>query len=337
MKLRTFWRLARSGQLGLLARINRLHRHYCRMDFLGAALRHGVLARLAPGPLSLAELAAVLAPDPCAREGLEAWLDYGVSLAVLERTAAGYAIRDRLARQLVEPANDPAAAMFEEATGLHHALLMDSIERLGAGRPFTLADQSGEVVARSSRLLEPLVFEAIEWAIPARGAVRLLEIGCGSSALLRHAAQRNPELMAVGLELQPAVAAMARENVAGWGLAARIAIETGDVRARAAEPAFDFATLHNNVYYFPVPERPALFAHIRAMLRPGGTLLVTTPCRGGSPAMEILNLWATVTEGCGRLPDREELERQLADAGLTRVRSRSLLPGDRYYAFAATR
>jgi hypothetical protein len=42
-----------------------------------------------------------------------------------------------------------------------------------------------------------------------------------------------------------------------------------------------------------------------------------------------------MTAGCGRLPTPEELERQLAEGGYVRVRSRSLIPGDRYYAFVA--
>jgi len=52
------------------------------------------------------------------------------------------------------------------------------------------------------------------------------------------------------------------------------------------------------------------------------------------PAAERLDC-AAMTVGCGRLPDRAELERQLRDAGYTAVRSRSLVPTDRFYAFTA--
>jgi len=48
-----------------------------------------------------------------------------------------------------------------------------------------------------------------------------------NAVYIRPAAARNPELTAVGLELRPGVAAMARDNL---------------------------ATLHNNIYYFPVDE-----------------------------------------------------------------------------------
>jgi hypothetical protein len=116
-------------------------------------------------------------------------------------------------------------------------------------------------------------------------------------------------------------------------VAERVTVEVGDVRTRAPEPAFDVATLHNNIYDFPVRERPALLEHVRRFLRPGGQLLITTGCRGGSAGMEMLSLWGAMSEGCGRLPDRAELEEQLGEAGYADVCSRSLIPGDRFYAF----
>jgi hypothetical protein len=61
-------------------------------------------------------------------------------------------------------------------------------------------------------------------------------------------------------------------------------------------------------------------AHVRRFLHPGGRLLITTGARGGSAAMEVLNLWATMTEGCGALPEPAELERQLEQAAYTEVR-----------------
>ena len=192
-------------------------------------------------------------------------------------------------------------------------------------------------MARSSRLVEPFVCEAIDDVVPRAGPVRLLEIGCGSAVYIRHAAGRNPELTALGLELQPEVAALAAENVSAWGLARRVAIEAGDVMARAAEAAFDLATLHNNIYYFPVEDRVRVLRHVRAFVRPGGRLLLTTLCQGKGAGVDILDLWASMTEGCGRLPGRAELIAQLGDAGLEAIEARSLIPGQSFHAFVGTR
>jgi protein-L-isoaspartate O-methyltransferase len=238
-----------------------------------------------------------------------------------------------LARKLAEPDHDAIAALLEEAASLHFSMLRELPARAREARPMTLADQDGSLIARSSRVLEPIIGEAVDEAIPPNGEVRLLEIGCGSGIYIRWAAARNPQLNAVGLELQPEVAESARKNLREWGLESRATVETGDVRQRGAQPAFDLATLHNNIYYFPLGERVSLLRHVRCFLRPGGRLLITTGCQGGSPAMEVLNLWATSTAGCGPLPAADELVAQMKEAGFSETRAKRLVPGETFFAF----
>ena len=98
---------------------------------------------------------------------------------------------------------------------------------------------------------------------------------------------------------------------------------------------FDIATLYNNIYYFPVEERVALFERIGSFLRPGGFLLLTTCCQGGSLGVEALNLWGAATNGAGRLPAEEELVNQLRQAGYSTIKIRNLIPGDRFMSFQA--
>jgi SAM-dependent methyltransferase len=332
MKVRTAVRIARSGDLGALLALPRLTAPYYRLCFLAAAAGSGLLRRLAGGPVPLDRLVDGRLGDPLLRDGLEAWLDLGVALGVLRRTSAGYQLRSRLARALADPGRDAVAALVEEAGTLHHRWIVEAPARTRDGRPFELADVPGDLVARSSRTLEPFVREAVEDAVPAHGAVRLLEIGCGSGVHIRHAADRNPELHALGLDLEPTVVALARDNMRAWGLANRVQIDEGDVRRQSATGDFDVATLHNNIYYFPVAERVALLSHVRRFLRPRGRLVVTTACRGGTPNTEVLNLWGALTAGCGRLPDRAELAEQLRAAGFSALRSRRIVPGERVYA-----
>jgi cyclopropane fatty-acyl-phospholipid synthase-like methyltransferase len=153
---------------------------------------------------------------------------------------------------------------------------------------------------------------------------------------LRYAAQRNPQLTGVGIELQKDVAEHARRNVEEWHLGHRIVIEVADVRDKGPTPEFDLVTLHNNVYYFPTEEREKLFKHLMGFLKSDGVLLLTTGCQGGSYGLELLNLWASVTQGCGPLPTRDELTSQLTTAGFASVTARSLIPGDAYYSFLAS-
>jgi hypothetical protein len=53
--------------------------------------------------------------------------------------------------------------------------------------------------------------------------------------------------------------------------------------------------------------------------------------------MRALDIWSANTEGCGRLPQVEELEGQLAEAGFGEVHSRRLMPGSSYFAFVGRR
>ena len=333
MKLATFMDMVLSGRLPLLYRVARLLEPFYRVSFTATAASLGLLRRLGSGPVPLERLAADLALPPDGLEALAAWLKIGVRLGELHWGPKGYTLKGRLSKALAEEKNDPAAAFLEEAASLHYDLIRRLPVRLQEGRFFTLEDQDGELIARSSRIMEPLVFEAIDAVIPASGPSRLLEVGCGSGTYMRYAAARNPDLTALGVELQPEVAEAARRNLREWGLGGRTAVEAGDIRELIPEAAFDVATLHNNIYYFPLEGRVEVLAHVRAFLKPAGRLLLTTGCQGGSVIMELLNLWGAATEGCGRLPTPAEMTAQLREAGFVAVKATRLYPFESYYSF----
>ncbi len=335
MKLKTASAMFRGGKPRLFLKIKSMLKPLVRISFLSAAASEGLLRALAAGPVDFAELATQFVPDPRRHEAFRAWLQLGVHLGELKATENRYALRGFCARHLAEPVNDPFAALVEEIATLYTRLAGQTLTRLRSGKTWTLADQDGAVIARSSRTLEPLVFEAIEATLPRKGQIDLLEVGCGSGVYIRRAAELNPQLRAVGFELQPEVATLARANLEQWALAERAEVLTGDIRQVSLPNRFDVATLHNNIYYFPIDERVALLRQLRALLSPGGTLLLTTGCQGGSLIMEMLNLWCTTTEGCGPLPGVDEMTAQLGEAGFGSVRAQSLLPGESYYAFYA--
>lgn len=334
--LRPLLRLWRDGRLTALLGVGAALKPFYRLTYLAAAGEAGLLERLAAGPVPFDSLAAFFGAKGQEREALEAWLQMGVRLRLLRLHPSGYSLRG-LARVLARPENDPALAMVEEVAGLHHKLLAATLPKLRRGELWSLADQDGELIARSSRVLEVFQEEVIRRTFPARGALRLLEIGCGSGVYLRCAAEWNPSLTGVGVELQPAVAEVARTNLRNWGLEGRVQVQDCDFRSMTMEERFDIATLYNNIYYFPVSERVALLRQIAGILNPGGFLLLTTCCQGGSAATEALNLWGAATRGAGRLPAEEELVSQLRAAGYVTVKTMNLLPGDRFVAFQAYR
>ena len=336
MPFKPFVRLFRDGQLSaLLGAVADLKSFY-RLSYLAAAGEAGLLHRLASGPATFDSLAEFFAADIRGREALEAWLQFGVRLKLLSLGPRGYELR-ALAKKLARRENDPVLAMVEEVVELHHRLITATIPKLRAGELWNLNDQDGELIARSSRILEAFQREIISSTFPSRGDLRLLEIGCGSGVYLRHAAEINSSLTALGVELQPDVAEMARTNIRGWGLESRVKVQTGDIRKKTPDESFDIATLYNNIYYFPVEERVVLLNHISSFLRPGGFLLLTTCCQGGSLGSEALNLWGAATSHAGRLPAEDELVNQLRQAGYSSVTTKNLLPGDRFISFQAFR
>ncbi len=334
MSLSPFVTLLKENKLAALLKVNADVKPFYRLTFVTGMQRCGLLQRLAAAPASFNEIAALFPDGEKNREALEAWLQVGVKLGLLARGPLGFTLRG-MAKKLAEPQNDAALAEAEEIAELHHKLILETPERIRAGALFTLADQDGTLIARSSRILEAFQVEAIRKTFPSTGAVRLLEVGCGSGIYIRYAALHNGRLTATGLELQADVAAEARRNIAEWGLADRVEIVPGDVRAQTPEPVFDIVTLYNNIYYFPVDERVALFRRLAEFLKPGGFLLAVTCCQGGSVAMEALNLWGAATEGAGRLPTVNEMTAQMREAGFAAVQTSRLAPGESFWAFKA--
>ena len=337
MRFKTFTQFLKGGKLLTMIRGMRLVPSYYRVIWLASGARHGLLESLAEGPKSLDTLATEMTTDPAHRDALESWLELGLRLKEIDHGPNGYRLRGFLAKKLGLDEMEAFAAIFEEIAELHHKFIFDTPARLREGRLWSIEDQDGELVARSSRITEPMGFEAVDDVIDSSVPQRLLEVGAGSGIYIRYAAEQNPALTAVGLELQADVAEMANRNLDTWGLKDRAHVELCDVRHYETDAEFDLVTLQNNIYYFPVNERVELLKLLGSFLKPGGKLLVTTGCRGGSPTMQVLDIWSASTEGCGRLPAPNELESQLREAGFASVRKRNLMPGDSYYAFVATR
>lgn len=338
MNLRTASSLFREGRLWLLWKVTSLFRPFYRVSFVASAASCGLLGLLRSGPRPFGALARELAPDPSAEDALRAWLALGVRLGELGEGPDGYRLVGYLSRELSHPDNDDVAALVSEVVTLHHRLIVETPGRLGRRALWAPDEHDGCLIARSSRILEPFVFQAQGRVVPASGPASLLDVGCGAGTYLCHAASLNPALRAVGIEVRPAVAAEARDLVRRRGLSGRIAVETCDVRERRRDETFDVVTLHNAIYYFPVAERVSLLAGLSSFLRPGGRLLITTSCRGGgSPGMAVLDLWTSSTVGSGPLPTKDQLVAQMREAGLVDVEVTSLVPGEPYFAFTASK
>src|SRR5271166_6325789 len=324
MSIRPLLKLLKNDQLLAFTNSAALLKPFYKLVYLAAARKGGLFDVLSGGPVRFEQLAESYCKNDRAQEALEAWLQLG---------ARGYALKG-LAKRLALPQNDAILALLQEAAGLHYKLIAEAPDKLRNGDLFSLEDQDGEIIARSSRILEVFQTEAIDRTFPSSGPASLLEIGCGSGFYIKHAAE-NQSLTALGLEMQPNVADAARRNIAKWGLTERVRIETGDIRERVPDERYDIVTLYNNIYYFPVEDRVSLLRHVKGFMNSGGFLLLTTCCQGGSLGVEVLNLWGAATATGGRLPKRDEIVRQLQDAGYKNVKTIRPMTGEAFYAFKA--
>lgn len=156
--------------------------------------------------------------------------------------------------------------------------------------------------------IEPVLLAA---SVPAHAGQRVLEAGVGAGAGLLCLAARVPGIVGVGVEIDPAMAELARRNVGANGQSG-ISIVTADIGAWDGAGGFDHA-FSNPPWHSPTATpsptaRRRLATHegalpfegwvaaLRAALRPGGSLTLMAPA--GQTARVLAGLRAA---GFGRL------------------------------------
>jgi len=158
---------------------------------------------------------------------------------------------------------------------------------------------------------------------------RVLEVGCGSGAVLRDVAGRlGPYGRAVGLDYSAALLAVARELAEQVGLADRIELREGDARALPfGDAEFDAVLAVTTLCHIPEAERA--IDEIVRVTRPGGrvgvfardtdSMIITHPDRPLTRRIVAANSdYASVEGWLGR-----RLPRLLTRAGLVDVRVRA--------------
>jgi len=92
--------------------------------------------------------------------------------------------------------------------------------------------------------IDPLLLAG---AVPARGADRILDLGCGAGAGALALAARLPQARVTGVELDPGIASLFADNIRANGFGDRLEAVTGDVAALAPElqgGGFDHAMMN---------------------------------------------------------------------------------------------
>ncbi len=332
MAIKTVIKFILKNPILLMYRINKTTKEFYRAGFISTAISEGIYDVLAKGPATCKEILEAIGSD-FNQEGLEAWLDLGVSLDELKKNSHGYSIKSAFSKQLLRTTNDTWKAFLQARVEIFYEYIIKTPALLKKKEQFDFSQSYGELFARSSRTVEPLLIDVVDNIIPQNGSCRLLEVGCGSGVYIKRACDRNPYLTATGLELQKKVADFARENTIIWQIEDRVTIEPIDIREYKSEEKYNIVTFYNLIYYFPVNERIDILRHLGGLLHPGGRLVLTTLCPVNDPSIQLMNLWGSMTDGCGPLPYPEHVCEQLKEAGFDEVRFEKLIPA--FYLFKA--
>ncbi|MBI5032858.1 MAG: class I SAM-dependent methyltransferase [Chloroflexi bacterium] len=330
MNFKSILAMVRTPHLAVQGQLRNDLQAYVRVNFLYAAFEAGLLAALKT-PLTLSELVSQLQPKQ--PELLESLLRVGVMLGEVAQENERYSLRGNRSRALVADDGDAIAAFVQEYVSYHGSVYRHLPERLQTGELGNYLQGTGNLIARSSRLLESFVAVFVQEVIRAAQPKRMLEIGCGSGVYLHYAVQASPLLTGIAIDMQADVIEQTKRNLQQWGVDNRFELMVANVLNPPANIAgpFDLVTLYNNIYYFPVAERVPLFKKIRAWLKPGGAFALVTLMRGNNVDSANFDLILQSTQGCYALPTLDELTAQLRESGFSVDMQAQLVPMELYY------
>jgi 2-polyprenyl-3-methyl-5-hydroxy-6-metoxy-1,4-benzoquinol methylase len=247
--------------------------------------RLGWYRALADTPATAPQLAARTGTDPrYAREWLE------------QQAVAGYLVVDD-----VRADPDERCYTLPEA---HRAILVDEVDpmfmtplarvvmaftrntprlaevdRGGGGLSWDeMGDDAREGQAAANRpfFLGPLVTEVLpslpEVDAALRSGGRVADVGCGMGWSSIGIATGYPDARVDGFDVDVPSVEQARRNAAETGVADRVRFEVADAGRLGADAEYDVVTAFECVHDLPDPV--AVLTAMRAMVRPGGTVLV---------------------------------------------------------------
>jgi demethylspheroidene O-methyltransferase len=306
---------------------------------LAACVRLDLFELLAArGPMPAADLARHCALPERAMRRL---LDAAVAVRLLEPRSDGRWGLGPLGGPIV--GNAALKAMVEHHAALY-ADLRDPVALLrdeGAGSTMSAywpyaAYPAGamppERVAEYSALMtasQPMVIDEVLDAWDFGRHHRVLDVGGGEGRFVAALAQRCPRLELTLFDL-PQVAALARQRLAGLGLAQRVQAQGGSFFDDALPRGADLVTLVRVLFDHDDAHALAILRAAHAALPPGGTVLVAEPMAQtpGAHAMgDAYFGFYLLAMGRGQPRSAEDMRRLLTAAGFEAARNvRTRLP-----------
>jgi 2-polyprenyl-3-methyl-5-hydroxy-6-metoxy-1,4-benzoquinol methylase len=311
-------------------------RAFVRMHFLYAAYESGLLGILL-NPASREDLIQNLhIKRP---EILDALLDVGLSVNEIKCKNGRFSIRGRRSRAVAGGEGDMLAAIIQAHVTYYSDAYRNAADRMRGAPLGDDLDKIGGLVARFSKIGEPMMTAFVRGMVAGKSPMRILDVGCGSGVFLKSIAQVNQHATGIGIDIDRDVASQAARNMENWGLRDKFRILAGDIRTQqdGIEGPFDLILLYNILYYFLPDERHDLFNRLRSVLSPTGDIMIAMSMRsrGKDLGAANLNMVNCSLKGLTPLPGLKEIKTQLRACGLRPVKGKRLVPGSSFYAITA--
>lgn len=309
---------------------------FIRMHFIYAAYEVGLLQALST-PHSRDDLIKILNVKRI--ELFDALLEVGLASKELALDNGLFHIRGKRSKAVMGTNGDMLSAMIQANVTYYSDAYRNASDRISGCELGDDLEKIGDLVARFSKITEPIIKNFIFGIVRGKSPLRIFDIGCGSGALLKSAFDANPLASGVGLDIDEAVVRQARDNISAWALSDRFEILRGDVRhvPREIVGPFNVITLYNLLYYFNVSERLGLLQTLRGMLSPQGVLAVAMGFRskGKDIGMANLNLANSSLKGITPLPELHDVKSHLKQSGFGKIEVHRFLPGSTFYGIIA--
>jgi 2-polyprenyl-3-methyl-5-hydroxy-6-metoxy-1,4-benzoquinol methylase len=335
MRLKYLFSFLRTARMPGLLPIMMDWRGVLRFHFLYAAIESGLLEALRM-PCSRIDLQERLGSKR--PEILAALLKVGVAVKELNYKNGQYRIKGKRSRAMIGEHGDMLSAIVQANVTYYNSAYRQAADRMqGASLGEDLNDV-GDIVARFSKLSDPVMQSFFSDILKRRNGMHILDIGCGSGLFLKTAHSHNPDITGIGIDVDIDAANQAIRNMRTWGLEDKFSIIKGDFRSYTPDTkAFDLISLINVVYYFSENERSAIFSNLRSKLASGGSLAIVMNMQGKDKdaAAANLNLVNASLKGVTLLPDPEKLRQQLLDSGFKDVQVSGLMPGSSFIGMQA--
>jgi cyclopropane fatty-acyl-phospholipid synthase-like methyltransferase len=250
-----------------------------------------------------------------------------------------FSIKGKRSKAIMGSSGDILAAMIQGNVTYYNDAYRNVANRIHGDELGDDLDKIGDLVARFSKIAEPIIKSFISSIVHGKNSMRILDIGCGSGVLLKSAYDSNGNATGVGIDIDEKVVQQARENISTWGLSDRFEIRHGDISHVSGEAMrpFDVITLYNLLYYFDKEARLSLINNLRDMLSPTGVLAVAMSfhSKGKDMATANLNMVNSSLKGLTPLPELNDITSALKKCGFGKFEVHRFMPGSTFYGIVA--